>query len=129
MLLEEMTKVQKPSVIYEDNQGAILLAKNRKVVLRTKHINIPHHFLRDMVEDKDIYIQYIQSEDNPEDIMTKNTLEAYFSKHTKRITEGELWELMDNGRKNVNHTRVTDDVINCDNTEYYSHALAEVVDG
>ena len=88
MFLEEMTKAQKPSVIYEDNKGDILLAKNRKVVLHTKHIDIPHNFLRDMVEDKDLYIQYIRSEDNPEDIMTKNTLEAYFVKHTKRITEG-----------------------------------------
>ena len=27
--------------------------------------------MRDMLGDKDIYIQYIQSEDNPEDIMNK----------------------------------------------------------
>ena len=43
-----------------------------------------------MVENKDIDIQYIRIEDNPADIMTKNTSEAYFSRHMKRITEGEL---------------------------------------
>ena len=54
MLLEEMTEVQKPSVIYKDNQGAVLLSKNRQVCMRTKHIDIRRHFLKDMVEDKDI---------------------------------------------------------------------------
>ena len=50
MLLGEMTKVEKPSVIYEDNQGGTFLAKNRQVGIRTKRIDICHHFLRDMVE-------------------------------------------------------------------------------
>ena len=52
----EMSKVENPSVIYEDNQGAIFLAYNRQVVIRTKHIYICHRFLREMVEEKDIDI-------------------------------------------------------------------------
>ena len=47
----------------------------------------------------------------------------------KIVTEGELWELMDTGRENFNNTRVTDDVISHENTEYSSHTLVEVVDG
>ena len=65
MLLGEMTEVQKPFVIYEDNQGAIFLSKNRQVGIHKKHIDIRHHFLRDMDEEKDIDIQYIRSEYNP----------------------------------------------------------------
>ena len=42
--------------------------------MRTNHIDILHHFLRDVVKDKDIAIKYIRSEENPEDIMTKNSL-------------------------------------------------------
>ena len=45
------------------------------------------------------------------------------------IIEGELWELVDNGKKNVKKTGVTDYVITRDKTEYYSHTIAEVVDG
>ena len=125
--LEEITEVQNPSVIYEDNQSAILLAKNRQVGILRKHIGICHHFLTYMVVDKDIDIQYIRSKDNPVDIITKKTLEAYFARHMKSITEGELWELVYAGRKNVKNTRVTDDVINRDKTEYTSHALSEVL--
>ena len=61
--------------------------------------------------------------------MTKNTLEADFTRHMKWITEGELWDIVDTGRENVNKTVVTDDVNTRDNTECSSHALAEVVDG
>ena len=35
MVLEEMTEVENPSVVYEDNQGIIFLAKNRQVGIRT----------------------------------------------------------------------------------------------
>ena len=50
MFLGEITKVEKPSVIYEDNQGAIFLAKNRQVSICTIHIYIHNRFMRDMVE-------------------------------------------------------------------------------
>ena len=46
--------------MYEDNQGEISLAKNRQVGVRTKHIDICHNFMREMVEDKYIYINYIR---------------------------------------------------------------------
>ena len=75
------------------------------------------------MEDKDIRIQFIQIEDNLADIMTKNTPETHFARHTKRIIEGELWELVDTGRENFRNARVTDDVISRDKTEYYSHTL------
>ena len=60
--------------------------------------------------------------------MTKQS-EADLARHMRRITEGELWEIVDTGRDNVNKTVVTDDIITLDKTEYSSHAIAEVVDG
>ena len=117
MFLGETTKVENTSVIYKDNQGSIFLAKNRKVGICTKQIDICHNFLRDMVEEKDIDIQYIQSEENPDEIMNKTTLEEDFARNTRRITEVELWELVYTGRKNFKKTEVTDDVITHDKNE------------
>ena len=37
--------------------------KNRIVGMRTRHIEICHRFLRNMVEDKEIYIKYIRSKE------------------------------------------------------------------
>ena len=83
-----MTEVQKPSVVYEGIQVTIFLSKNRQVGLHTKHIDISHHFLRDMVEDKAIGVHYIWREDNPAYIMKNNTSETDFARHIKIITEG-----------------------------------------
>ena len=63
------------------------------------------------------------------DIITKNILEVDFARHTRRITGGELWELVHTGRDNINNTGVTDDVITRDKNEYFSHTLAEVLNG
>ena len=86
MLLEEMNEVQNPSVIYKDNQGAIILAKIRQFNIRNNHIYIRYHFLRDMAEDKDNDIKYTRSEEKSADIMTKNNYEADFVKYMKIIT-------------------------------------------
>ena len=103
--------MEKPSVIYEDNQGAIYLAKNRQVGICTKHIGIRHHFLRGIVEEKDIDIQYIRSEDNPAIIIAKSTSEENLARNVRSITEEEIWELVDTDRDNIKKTGVTDDVI------------------
>ena len=43
--------------------------------MHTKHIDICHHFIRYMFKEKDMDIKYINSEENPTDIITKNCLE------------------------------------------------------
>ena len=94
----------------------------------TKHIDIRHHFLRDVVEEKYMDVKYIISKENPGDIMTNNCSEADHTKHAKIIREGELWELVDTGRENLNNNGVIDGVTDCEPTEYSSHALANTVD-
>ena len=71
-----------------------------------------------MVEYKCVDIQYIRIEDNPADIMTKNTSEAVLVSYMKIIIEGELWELFHTGRNIVKNTIVVDDIITCDKTGY-----------
>ena len=90
MLLKEMSKVHKPEIVYEDNQGAVFLAKNRQDFMCTKHINIGHHFLRGVVEESDMDIKYIISKESPAEIMMNNCSEAGHAKHAKIITEGEV---------------------------------------
>ena len=59
---------------------------NMQLGMRTKHIDILHHFLRGMIEDKDMDIKYIRIKENPADIMTKNFSESHCVKHKKSIT-------------------------------------------
>ena len=54
-----------------DNQGTIALAKNPVKHSRTKHIDIRHHFVRDLVENGFMAIHYVPSDSNLADPFTK----------------------------------------------------------
>ena len=54
-----------------DNQGAIALSKDNKLHQRTKHIDIRYHFIREAVEDGQIRMKYVPTDQNPADIFTK----------------------------------------------------------
>ena len=61
----------KPTIIHEDNQGAIAIARNPVGHKRTKHIDIKHHFVREQVDNGVVMIKYCQSKDMLADILTK----------------------------------------------------------
>ena len=83
--------------------------------------------LRYMLEDKDMYIKYTVSEEKPEDIMDDNCSETYHAKHVKIIMEGELWGIMETGRKNVKNNGVLYGVMDFDLIEYSSHSLSNAM--
>ncbi|CAN0472463.1 unnamed protein product, partial [Discosporangium mesarthrocarpum] len=61
-----------PSVyVLEDNKGAIDLAKNPLSSGKTKHIEIRHHFIRNLVADKEIVIFHVSSQHQTADVLTK----------------------------------------------------------
>ena len=78
LLYELGKKSDSSTVIYEDNQGAIELAKNAKYHNRTKHIDICHHFVRERVVSKEIKVIYCPTENMIADIMTKGLPKATF---------------------------------------------------
>ena len=47
-----------PTLIYEDNQGAISMAKNPVFHKRMKHVQIRYHFVREAVEQGTITLEY-----------------------------------------------------------------------
>ena len=69
-----------PTTIYEDNQGAIELAKNAKYHNQTKHIDICHHFVRERVVFNEIQVIYCPTGDMIADIMTKGLVKLAFEK-------------------------------------------------
>ena len=69
-----------PTVIYEDNEGALQLANNPVHHDKTKHINIKHHFIRETVAAKQILVLRVVTKDNVSDLLTKpvtNTVYDY----------------------------------------------------
>ena len=56
---------------YCDNTSAINISKNPVQHSRTKHIDIQHHFIRELVENKTVVIEHVIIEKQLADIFTK----------------------------------------------------------
>ncbi|SMN02585.1 hypothetical protein SPONN_1431 [uncultured Candidatus Thioglobus sp.] len=72
-----------PTLIYEDNQSAIAMAKNPQFHGRSKHIGIKYHFIREQVSNDKICLQYCPTEDMIADILTKGIGPEKFEKLRK----------------------------------------------
>jgi hypothetical protein len=59
------------STIFTDNQAAISISHHPEFHSRTKHIDIAHHFLRDLISQKVINTIYVNTNDNLADLFTK----------------------------------------------------------
>jgi hypothetical protein len=71
-LLEELGYPQVSATkIFEDNQGCIALARNPVLHKRTKHIEIRYHFIRERIESKQVQLEYVPTQRQLADIMTK----------------------------------------------------------
>jgi hypothetical protein len=63
-----------------DNQGSIFIASNPVTEKRTKHIDIRYHFVRDVIQKGLAEVFFIDGEDNPADLLTKNLGRVKFHK-------------------------------------------------
>nr|GFA89879.1 retrovirus-related Pol polyprotein from transposon TNT 1-94 [Tanacetum cinerariifolium] len=72
-------------VVSCDNQGVIHLLKNEMFHERTKHINVRYHFIREIVESKEIEMAKIGTKDNTSDTFTKAAQDPF----SKTMTDAE----------------------------------------
>ena len=66
--------------LYCDYLSAINISKNPIQHSRTKHIDIRHHFIRDLVEDKVVTLEHVDTEEQLVDIFTKALNAKQFEK-------------------------------------------------
>ncbi|GKC18666.1 hypothetical protein Tco_1020816 [Tanacetum coccineum] len=70
-LLIELGVNLRSVVVNCDNQSAIHLSRNAMFHERTKHINVRYHFIKDIMESKEIEVEKIGTKDNAADAFTK----------------------------------------------------------
>ena len=61
----------KPLCIYCDNISAVLFTKNNRTTTASKHIRIKFLVVRDMVENREILVKHISTEEMLVDPLTK----------------------------------------------------------
>ena len=57
--------------VFCDNTSAINISKNLVQYSRTKHVDIFHHFIRDLVESNILILEFVETEKQLADIFTK----------------------------------------------------------
>jgi hypothetical protein len=84
--LGELGFTQKdPSIIYEDNKSAIHMVEKGNDKGRTKHIDVRYHYIREMVENGEIRVEYLRTEDMIADMLTKPLAKRQFQKLCQRL--------------------------------------------
>ena len=72
---------------FEDNQGSVQLAQNPVTNSNSKHIDVRHHFLRELIPQGDIKVVQIPSEFEHADILTKAVAYDLFAFHPKFLMD------------------------------------------
>ena len=78
-LCSSMGLVQGAIRIDCDSQSEIFLEKNPAYHSKTKHIDVQYHFVRDMIEDKKVFLVKVDTLKNTADALTKSVSSEKFS--------------------------------------------------
>jgi dUTPase len=73
------------TIMYEDNQGALLMAQAGQPTRRTRHIDIKYFAIQDWVTQDLLSFKRIDTSDNSSDVLTKATPRTLFYRHVNHI--------------------------------------------
>lgn len=86
LFLSELGFSQRSAItIFDDNQGAISLARNPVHHARTKHIDVRYHYVREQVAAGTINVLYCVTHDMVADILTKPLARDKHQQHTASL--------------------------------------------
>ncbi|MCO5550584.1 hypothetical protein L7F22_004072 [Adiantum nelumboides] len=87
-LVTDLEIKEETPMLHYDSQSAIQLAHNPVYHSKTKHVDVKYHFIRGMVEDKQIQLVTVLTIDNPADLLTKGLPGESFAHCHKLLTVG-----------------------------------------
>ena len=85
MLGELNIKCNQTPIIWCDNNGTAALATNPVYHVKTKHIELYVHFIRENVTNKQVEIKYLPSEWNIADVLTKPMAYCFFNYYRDKL--------------------------------------------
>ena len=89
-LLRDSGIPQDMMCVFYDNTSAINLSKNPVQYSKLKHIEIRYQFIRDLVEDKVVCLEFIHTDNQKVDIFTKPLDGPWFKSLCKTIDVGTI---------------------------------------
>ena len=74
-----------PVVVNVDNLGAMYISKNAGSAVRTKHIDINYHYVKEYCEKGICYVRFVNTKLQDGDIMTKNVSSPVYQLHAPKL--------------------------------------------
>lgn len=72
-------------ILHGDNEVNIALTRNAESQHRTKHIDVQHHYIRELVNEKELTIRWVPGSEMLADGMTKELPNEIFRKHRSML--------------------------------------------
>ena len=89
MYVRSVMSFMQPNVykitLKEDNEGTEAMVENPLSLGRSKHIDVRWHFIRELVEKKELKVVHVASEWQHADILTKALHVKLFKRHRKAL--------------------------------------------
>ena len=90
-------KQREPTLIWEDNKAAILIAENEcSSAGRSKHIDVRFKFVAQAIAEEAVRVRYTPTDMNLADVLTKALPTAKFERLVRRCVESKRGEYFDN---------------------------------
>ncbi|MCO5602379.1 hypothetical protein L7F22_056510 [Adiantum nelumboides] len=83
-LVTDLVIKEETSMLHCDSQSAIQLARNPVYHSKTKHVDAKYHFIKEVVEDKQVWLVKVHIIDNPADLLTKGLPRERFA-HCRKL--------------------------------------------
>lgn len=84
-LFNEIAPLSNVPLLLVDNASAVKLSKNPSFYKRSKHIDVFAHFVRERVQNGELRIEHVSSEDQIADILTKPIPRVLFHRLREKL--------------------------------------------
>lgn len=82
-----------PPIIYCDNMSAIALSANLVYHSKIKHLDTNYHFVRERVHKGDLLVQYLPTNEETTNVITKGLHTPTFNRHCFNLKLGYISQL------------------------------------
>jgi len=89
--IQELLKINIPNVLFCDSNAATDAAYNPKLNDRSKHIDVAYHFTRELINQGNLSVMSVPSEQTMADIFTQG-MTRYVNDHLCSLMFGSKWE-------------------------------------
>ena len=96
------------TILYEDNQGALLMAQAGKPTKKTRHVEIKHFTIQQWTELDLICLKFVRTSLNASDAMTKSVPRTLFYRHMDFIMGRKIPDYVKQSLQSLGYNNIMD---------------------